>query len=112
MIRDYPKSVSRQIRELRAQAHENELAGELTKLEQSFADWHAGKICAGDLSEMIHKYHNGPARELFVYYNSGNDDLLVASALVKGILREADAPEEIRQHLEPLIEMCRKGENG
>ncbi len=109
MIRDYPKSIKRQIRELCAQAHENELASELTKLEQKFADWHTGKICAGDLSEMIHKYHNGPARELFVYYNSGSDDLLVASALVKGILSESDAPEDVRQRLEPLIEMCRKG---
>lgn len=109
MINDHPKSIKRQIRDLKAQAHENELARELTKLEQKFADWHAGKICAGDLSQMVHEYHNGPARELYVHYNSGYDDLLVASALVTGILSEADVPQEVRLCLEPLMELCRRG---
>ena len=108
MIRDYSKSMKRQIRELRAQAHENELASELTKLEQKFADWHAGKIGAGELSQIVHQYHNGPARELFSYYDSGDDDLLVASALVRGILSEADVPEEVRQHIQRLIDFCKK----
>ena len=109
MLRDYPKNIKRQIRELRAQAHENELANELAKLEVKFADWHAGKINAGELSQFVHEYHNGPARELFNYYNSGYDDSVVAVALVKGILRESDVPEEVRQHLDTLIELCRNG---
>ena len=104
MSRDYPKSIRRQLRELRAQAHENELARELAKLAAKFDEWRAGKIDAWELTDLVHKYHNGPARELYSFYDSGDDDLLVASALMKGILSEADVPEDVRKHIQGLID--------
>lgn len=109
MNQEHPKQIKRQIRELKAQAHENELALELAKLAGHFDAWRAGKISAGELTDLIHKYHNGPARELWSFYNSGQDDLVVAAAVAKDILRDADVPDDVRQHIQPLIDFCRHG---
>ena len=110
MSRDYPKAVRRQLRELRAQAHENELAAELVKLAGKFDEWRSGRISAGELTDLIHAYHNGPARQLWSYYNAGDDDLLVASAFVTGVLKQSDVPEDVRQHIQGLIEFCRRND--
>lgn len=107
-MKDYPKQIKRQLRELVGQAYENELARELGKLEKRFEDWRAGKICAGELSEIIHRYHNGPARELWGKYNQNPyTELLVASAMVEGILQKEDASEEVWPYVEAAIERYR-----
>ena len=90
------------------QAYENELATELAKLEKRFEDWRAGKICAGELAEIIHQYHNGPARDLWSKYNQNPyTELLIASAMVRGILQREDVSEEVWPYVEAAIERYR-----
>jgi hypothetical protein len=54
------------------EAYERELHRELTKLDQSFAEWRNGTISSGELSHRIHQYETGPSRELFKHYNRGS----------------------------------------
>ena len=101
----YPKRIKRQLNDLVGQAYENELGRELGKLAQHFDEWREGKISAGELTELVHQYHNGPARELWKQYNRNPfTELLVASAMVEGILQKEDASEEVWPYIEEAIE--------
>lgn len=109
-----PRSIKRQLRELANQAHENELNRELAQLTERFDEWREGKICAGELSHLIHQYHNGPARDLYKQYNNLPVEMLVAQAVVHGILQERDVPEKVWPYIESSLEFCRShlGEDG
>ena len=104
----YPKRIRRQIRELAGQAYEKELERELGKLGQHFDEWREGRISASELTELVHQYHNGPARELWKKYN-GNPytELLVASAIVCGILPREDVSEDVWPYIEQAIALYR-----
>ena len=99
-MRDYPKHIKRLIRECLSEAHERELHRELTKLDQSFAEWRDRKIGSGELSHRIHEYETGPSRELFKQYNYGESDMTVAYAIVTGILNRDEMPGELLEALE------------
>jgi len=96
---EYPKKTKRLIRQFSMEAHERELHRELTKLDESFAEWRRGEIGSGELSFRMHKWDTGPPRELFKKYNSGYQDMNVAYALVTGILDWDEVPEELVEAL-------------
>ncbi|PKN56606.1 MAG: hypothetical protein CVU56_15365 [Deltaproteobacteria bacterium HGW-Deltaproteobacteria-14] len=90
------KEQKRQLRELNGLAYERELAAELTKLEVEFARWRAGEVTPFDLERTIHVFHQGPARELYTRYDGSMSELMVASAIDRGVLSEEEAgPEAI-----------------
>jgi hypothetical protein len=92
---DYPKPIRRLLREYMGQAYEKELFRELTKLDQSFAEWREGKIDSGELSHRLHQYEVGPARELYKLYSDTPPDLAVAYAITAGILNRGEMPIEL-----------------
>ena len=94
---NYPKKIKKLLRELMTQAYERELHRELTKLEQSFAEWGDGKISSGELSKRVHQFETGPSRELSKRYNDGALDMMVAYAVVAGILDESEMPVELSE---------------
>ena len=51
----------KELRRLGGVAYERELAKALTSLEEDFKRWMKNKITAFELSELIHKFHNGVA---------------------------------------------------
>jgi hypothetical protein len=104
---EYPKQIERELKVLAGQAYENELGRELGELAQHFDAWREGKISASDLTELIHEYHNGPARELWKKYNSPFTELQVANAIVNGILQKEQVSEETRPYIEEAIERYR-----
>ncbi|MGH7320138.1 MAG: hypothetical protein ACRELA_11015 [Candidatus Rokuibacteriota bacterium] len=53
---------------------------------------------------MIHKFHQGPARDLFVRYNPNMLEHPVAYALVSGVLDRANVPPELLEHLSRVID--------
>jgi len=106
-MEEYPRRVKRELKELAGQAYENELGRELGELAQHFDDWRDGKIGASDLTELVHQYHNGPARELWKKYNGPFTELLVASAIVNGILQKEQVSEETRPYVEEAIKRYR-----
>jgi hypothetical protein len=78
-------------------------------LGEHFHEWRQGRISAGELSHLVHQYHNGPARDLWKCYNNGLVHMQVASAIVRGILREEDIPKEIWPYIQGALEFCGYG---
>lgn len=100
-----PTAITKSIRRLIGQwngiAYERELHKELTELHQLFHDWDKGRLNSFDLSEAIHKFHDGPARDLYKLYAMGcsHEDWLLASALSKGIIKREELPSSLVEAL-------------
>lgn len=103
-MRDYPKKVKKLIREFAAEAHERELHRELTGIDRRFAEWRAGRLSSGELSDEIHRYETGPSRELFKRYNGDLPDMMVAFAITAGILQRGEVPAELLEALTGPLE--------
>lgn len=88
-MRQYPKPIKRLIREYAAQSYEAELGQALGELEAQFTRWRSAAINAFDLNDAIHDFHQGAARELWNRYNARIDDMLVARAIVLGLLHRS-----------------------
>jgi hypothetical protein len=111
MRREWTKSQRRLLRELAGKAYDRELARELGALEADFARWRGGELDVHELSEQIHRFHNGPARRLYLDYASTHRELAVGAAIGRGILTEEEATPEILEALKGLIELSREGWN-
>lgn len=91
---ELPKHLKRLLREHAGQAHEEELRRALLPLADDFDRWRRGEMSSGELSERIHAFHHGPAREIWKRYNHATPELTVAHAIGEGILpRDGVAPE-------------------
>jgi hypothetical protein len=106
-MQNLPKKIKRQIRELEGIAYERQLESELRKLAAHFDAWKANQIDPWELTELIHKFHNGPARELYKQYTSRFHKMNVAYAVKTGILKENEIPNEVWPHLEGPLELYR-----
>lgn len=103
---EYPKSVMKLIRQYARQAHEEELRRALEPLAQKFDGWRAGSVGSGELIEIIHKFHSGPSRELFTFYNEPSPlDLAVARAIVVGVLEEKEVDKGVLSRLGPAMQL-------
>lgn len=107
MIKHYPKNIRKLLRELSAAAYEAELKQQLMQLAESFDAWRQEKISSGELSDLIHAYYRGPARELFSRYNNCPEDMLVAMAVVRGLLSLEAMPSEVLPYIQQQIEIYR-----
>jgi len=101
---DVPKRIKRLLRELAAEAHEEELRRALVPLAEAFKRWEQRELGSGELSELIHKFHQGPARDLYLRYNTPYLRTSVAYAIVAGILDRTAIPAELLDHLAGAIE--------
>jgi hypothetical protein len=57
------------------------------------------ELGSGELSEITHRFHPGPARELWVRYNIPHLEMPVALAITAGVLAREAIPVEILEHL-------------
>jgi hypothetical protein len=105
-MREYTKAIKRSLRKYAIEAYEKELNRELTKLDDSFSEWRNGSISNGELSYRIHLYETGPSRELYNRYNSGDDAMNVAFAIVAGILERDEVPAEVFEAIEGPLSFC------
>lgn len=105
---DIPKRVKRLLRECASAAHEEELRRALLPLAEAFKRWEHGGLDSGELSDLIHRFHQGPARELFLRYNASNLVAPVAYAIVAGIVDRTAVPGELLEHLTGMIEFYEK----
>ena len=102
-MRKYSKAIKHLLHENALEAYERELHRELTKLDISVSEWRAGKIGSGELSYRIHQYETGVSKELYNRYNSGDDDLNVAYAIITGILSKNDVTPEVSEAIEASL---------
>ncbi len=103
-----PKLTKRKLRELAAISYENEMEAHLQELLKSFDRWKKGKLNVFQLDEIIHKYHDIKARESYNAYNGLDHKMFIVRAVSKGILQEADIPEDIRDSIMQLVEILKE----
>ena len=96
---DTPKRIKRLLREYAAAAHEEELRRALLPISEAFGRWERKELGSGELSEIIHRFHQGPARELWVRYNTPHLEMVVAFAITTGVLGRDTIPAELLEHL-------------
>jgi len=99
MGKESDKTQRRRLRELAESAYERELSLELTDLEAEFVRWRTGNTNAFDLSEAIHHFHQGAARELFSRYGRSDTELVVAQAIHNGVISKDEAGSAMIKHL-------------
>ena len=107
---EFTKAHRKRLRELGALAYERDLAAELVELEAAFRRWRAQELDAFELSDLIHRFHQGPSRELFSKYNRANINFAVASAIHRGLVTEAEAGSEVVELLGPHLAFLRERE--
>ena len=96
---NFTKSERKELHRLAGLAYERELAKALESLEEDFKRWRKNKITAFDLSELIHKFHNGVARDLWSFYMNGHTELVAAQAISKGIILKTEISPGILEKL-------------
>jgi len=96
---DIPKRVKRLLRECAAAAHEEELRRALLPIADAFKRWEQGELGSGDLSDLIHRFHQGPARDLYLRYNTAPLEATVAYAIAMGVLDRGTIPADVLNHV-------------
>jgi hypothetical protein len=102
------KKLRRRLRELAGLAYERELSRELELLLRHFEAWKRGEKNPFDLSDEIHRFHQGPARDLYKWYSDRNTELIVAKAIVEGALSEEEVGEEILSLVGEMVSFLRR----
>ena len=107
MHRDFGRATRRILRQLANTAWERELNAELTALAASFAEWKTGGLGPHELSDRIHTFHYGAARDLYGLYTRVRPPELVARAVGLGIVSEDEVPPDLREALANGIQYYR-----
>ena len=94
-----PKRIKRLLREYAAVAHEEDLRRALVPVAEAFRRWELKELDSVALSEIIHEFHQGPARDLWVRYNAADLEMAVAFAIATGVLSRDTIPAEPLDHL-------------
>lgn len=104
MNKQFSKSEKRRLRELAAEAHENELSEALDELFEEFTKWADNAFGASELNEKIHEFHNGISRELYTRYVLNEPRLAVSIGLSRKAISRSQVEPELLQKLQPLLE--------
>ena len=99
-----PRRIKRLLREFAAKAHEEELRRALAPLANAFERWARREADSFELSDLVHEFHQGPSRDLFVRYTRSPHDATVAYAIATGIIDRREVPEELLGHLALALE--------
>lgn len=94
------KKIKKEIRALALKAHEVELSQALQLVADKFDQWKSGAVPSFEMADIIHKFHDGTAREIFNRYSGPLEKMVVAMAIVNGILKEESVPPEVKETLE------------
>jgi hypothetical protein len=101
------KGEQARLRQLAGRAWEAELNAELQVLYDAFAQWADKALSAFELSDLIHAFHNGSARDLYGRYASLDARLTVSRAVALGILGEQDLGPDLMKKLAGEIDVFR-----
>jgi hypothetical protein len=96
------KRIRRLAREYAGRAHELELRQALAPLADAFRGWERGELDSFGISNLIHRFHQGPAREIYLQY-AIEPEPAVARAIVTGLIARESVPAELLEHLAGLI---------
>ena len=100
------------LRELAGIAYERELRKALLDLHDQFHGWLKDRMDAFALSDAIHTFHDGAARDLYVFYTRGRPEMQVARAVAHGVLQRDEVPPPILDELKSFIEFFQEDSPG
>jgi hypothetical protein len=92
------------LRQCAVRVYEAEATLMLEELEADFKRWRENELQIDSLFESIHKFHQVKAKSLWSTYQTLKPSETVARGLAFQIIPESDVPEDIREHLAPLID--------
>lgn len=95
----FTRNESKELRMLVGLAYERELAKALEALEEDFRQWRMKKISVFELSDRIHKFHNGVARNLWSFYEAGHTEIIVRHAIAESIILKTEVSSGILEKL-------------
>jgi len=105
----YSKKQRKEMRQLQGLAWQRELETELGGLGDLFSSWREGAIDAFQLSDQIHRFHNGVSRDLYTRYSGNHYEITVPDAIANGRIDEAEVSKELLELLSGHIEHIRTG---
>ena len=108
MPNSWSKKQRRELRELQGLAWQRELEEALRPLREDFDAWEKGEISAFELSDRIHKFHDGRSRELFNLYSGSLEVLWIANAVARGVIDESELSDDLRAELNEDIVVFRE----
>ena len=103
MADGWSKNQRRELRDLQGLAWERELEDALRSLLMDFKMWDRGDISAFELSDRLHKFHNGRSRELFNLYSGSLDNWWVGNTIARGVIEESQLSDDLRDVLKVEI---------
>lgn len=101
------KSFRKIARQLIGQAYRREQEKALESLRREFDRWQSGEIDCWELTDQIHRFHNGESRDLYKIYEIGDIKIALARAIGLGILAEDEVPADLLEPMRPMIEFFR-----
>ena len=108
MADGWSKKQRRELRELQGLAWERELEAALGSLRTDFKRWDGGEITVFELSDRIHKFHDGRSRELFNMYSGSLDNWWIGHTVATGVIDESELSDDLRDVLKDDIARCRE----
>ncbi len=88
-----------EVRKLANKLWDKELESELLELRKLLESMERREISATQVAESIHEFHDGIYRKLIEINQTHEPVLLLGRAIVKGLAREEEIPQEAR----PLV---------
>jgi hypothetical protein len=104
----WSKSQRRELRELQGLVWQREPEGALRELHSDFETWNKGDISGFELSDRIHKFHNGRSRELYNMYSGSLDHFLIELVVARDIIDEAELSDDLLDVLKDQIARWRE----
>ncbi len=98
------KKLKKESRSLAGKAYERLLNKALRELDADFSEWRAGKIDPWELSDRIHKFHDGISRRLYVLAGHNHGQTILSEAILQGEIPLEDLSAELKEYLRPSIE--------
>jgi hypothetical protein len=98
--------IKKALRELAGLAHEEALRRALRPLGDAFDRWERGELSSTALGELIHEFHQGPARQLWVAYHRAAPELSVARAILEGLIDRHTIAPDVLESLGRALAFC------
>ena len=92
------------MRALQELAWKRELETELAKLEDQFKLWRKESIDAFELSDLIHKFHDGENRKIYKFYAYHQSPFAVPSAIARDVILQSEVSKELLEVIDRDIQ--------
>ena len=87
---DFNKSETRHVQKLAGVAWERRLRDEILAVGEAIREMEADKLCPHEVNEIIHRFHNGPSRDLYLQFNDSLPWLALCRAHFDDVITDDD----------------------